>query len=231
MTARMSIALLTLALGASIAHAATALPPQTSGGYSAPRLFNLANAYARDGRLGMAVLNYERARLLAPNDPDIRANLRFVRTTAALPPITGSWFERQASKLTSPNTLFWFGCAGLLMVGMSFLLSRQYPRRRLALGACTAAGFALVAVTLCNALAIWPMMSEGVVIARATPARVAPASMADSLMTLREAQILTVNTELRDFTLVHTDMGRSGWVATADIARVVPRAGKGILGF
>jgi hypothetical protein len=88
-----------------------------------------------------------------------------------------------------------------------------------------------MAVTLCNALAIWPMMSEAVVIARATPARVAPASMADSLMTLREAQILTVDTELRDFTLVHTDMGRSGWVATADIARVVPRAGKGIVGF
>ena len=162
MTARMTIALLTLALGAGLAHAATAVPPPTSAGYSAPRLFNLANAYARDGRPGMAVLNYERARLLAPNDPDIRANLRFVRTTATLPPITGTWFERQASKLASPNALFWFGCAGVLMVGVSLLLSRQYPRRRLALGACTAAGFALMAVTLCNALAIWPMMSEAV---------------------------------------------------------------------
>jgi hypothetical protein len=231
MNARMTIALLTLALGAGIAHATTAVPPQTGAGYSAPRLFDLANAYARDGRLGMAVLNYERARLLAPNDPDIRANLSFVRTTSALTPITDTWFERQATKLASPNTLFWFGCVGLLMVGLSLIFMHQHPRRRLALGACTAAGFALVAVTLCNALAIWPMMSEAVVIARATPARVAPASMADSLMTLREAQILTVDTELRDFTLVHTDMGRSGWVATEDIARVVPRAGKGIVGF
>jgi len=231
MTARMSIALLTLALGASIAHAATAVPPQTSGGYSAPRLFDLANAYDRDGKPGLAVLNYERARLLAPNDPDIQANMSFVRTMSGLPPITGTWFERQASRLASPNTFFWFGCVGLLIVGASLLLARQYLRRRLALGCCTVAGFALMAVTLCNALAIWPMMSEAVVIARATPVRVAPASMADSLMTLREAQILTVNTELRDFTLVHTDMGRSGWVATADIARVVPRAGKGILGF
>jgi hypothetical protein len=231
MTARMSIALLTLALGASISHAATAVPPQTSGGYSAPRLFDLANAYDRDGKPGLAVLNYERARLLAPNDPDIQANMSFVRTMSGLPPITGTWFERQASRLASPNTFFWFGCVGLLIVGASLLLARQYLRRRLALGCCTVAGFALMAVTLCNALAIWPMMSEAVVIARATPVRVAPASMADSLMTLREAQILTVNTELRDFTLVHTDMGRSGWVATADIARVVPRAGKGILGF
>ena len=223
MTARMSIALLTLALGASIAHAATAVPPQTSGGYSAPRLFDLANAYDRDGKPGLAVLNYERARLLAPNDPDIQANMSFVRTMSGLPPITGTWFERQASRLASPNTFFWFGCVGLLIVGASLLLARQYLRRRLALGCCTVAGFALMAVTLCNALAIWPMMSEAVVIARATPVRVAPASMADSMMTLREAEILRVDAELRGFTLVHTDTGRAGWVASADIARVVPR--------
>ena len=227
----MTIALLTLALGAGIAHAATGVAPQISAGYSAPRLFDLANAYARDGRPGMAVLNYERARLLAPSDPDIHANLSLVRTTSGLPPITGTWFARQVSQLASPNTLFWFGCVGLLIVGLSLLLARQYPRRRLALRACTAAGFALMAVTLCNALAIWPMMNEAVVIARETPARVAPVSIADSLMTLREAEILTVDAELRDFTLVHTDTGRTGWVASADIARVVPRSGKGALGF
>jgi hypothetical protein len=222
-TARMTIALLTLALGAGIAHAVPGVTPQISAGYSAPRLFDLANAYARDGRPGMAALNYERARLLAPNDPDIHANLSFVRTTSGLPPISGAWFERQASRLASPNTLFWFGCVGLLIVGVSLLLTRHYPRRRLAVLACTAAGFALVTITLCNALAIWPMMSEAVVIARATPARVAPASMADSMMTLREAEILRVDAELRGFTLVHTDTGRAGWVASADIARVVPR--------
>jgi len=35
-------------------------------GYSAAGLYNLANSYARAGQPGMAVLNYERARLLAP---------------------------------------------------------------------------------------------------------------------------------------------------------------------
>jgi hypothetical protein len=218
----MIIALLTLALGAGIAHGATGVAPQISAGYSASRLFDLANVYARDGRPGMAILNYERARLLAPSDPDIHANLSFVRTTSGLPPIIGTWFERQATQLASSNTFFWFGCVGLLIVGVSLLLARQYPRRRLALGACTAAGLALMAATLCNARATLPMMSEAVVIARATPARVAPVSMADSLATLREAAIVTVDAQLRDFTLVHTDTGRTAWVASADIARVVP---------
>ncbi len=51
-------------------------------GYSAAGLYNLANSYARAGKPGMAVLNYERARLLSPNDPDVEANLRFVRSSA-----------------------------------------------------------------------------------------------------------------------------------------------------
>ena len=223
MTARMSLALLTLALGASIAHAGSGVPPAMNAGYSAPRLFDLANAYARDGKPGMAVLNYERARSLAPNDPDIHANLSFVRRTSGLRPITGTWFERQASRFASPNTLFWFGCIGLLIGGASLFLARRYSQHRLALRACTAAGLALMAVTLCNALAIWPMMNEAVVIAGATPVRVAPISLADPLMPLREGEILTMDAKVRDFTLVHTDTGRTGWVPSADIAPVIPR--------
>lgn len=228
MSVRITIALLTLALGAGIAHAANDVAPQISAGYSASRLYDLGNAYARDGRLGMAVLNYERARLLAPSDPDLRANLSFVRTASGLPSVTGTWFDRQATQLASPNTFFWFGCVGLLIVGLSLLLAHQYPRRRIALGACTAVGFALMAITLSNALALWPMMKEAVVIARTSPARVAPVPMADALMNLREAEIVTVDARLRDFTLVHTDTGRTGWVASADIASVVPRSDKGI---
>ncbi len=38
--------------------------------------FNLGNAYFRMGRLGLAIVNYERARILAPRDPDVDYNLR-----------------------------------------------------------------------------------------------------------------------------------------------------------
>jgi hypothetical protein len=43
---------------------------------------------------GLAVLNYERALLLAPTDTDIRANLAFVRTSLSLPAESESWFGR-----------------------------------------------------------------------------------------------------------------------------------------
>ena len=56
--------------------------PSPQPRYSADGLYNLANSYARAGKPGLAVLNYERAALLAPYDPDIAANLEYVRTSA-----------------------------------------------------------------------------------------------------------------------------------------------------
>lgn len=42
--------------------------------------FNLGNALFRDGQLGQAILEYERARMASPRDSDIRSNLRYARS-------------------------------------------------------------------------------------------------------------------------------------------------------
>jgi len=52
---------------------------RAAGVESAPVYYNLATAYARAGDEGRALLNYERTRRLAPGDPDLRANMSFVR--------------------------------------------------------------------------------------------------------------------------------------------------------
>lgn len=50
-----------------------------------PVLFNLGNAYYRNGQLGKAIRAYRQAQWLAPRDPDIRANLGFAAQTAGIP--------------------------------------------------------------------------------------------------------------------------------------------------
>ena len=54
-----------------------------TGVASANVYFNLGNAYLKAGDAGRAVLAYERARRLAPGDPDVRANLAFARADDA----------------------------------------------------------------------------------------------------------------------------------------------------
>ena len=47
---------------------------------SAALYYNLGNAYFKTGRLGKAVVNYQRAMRLTPRDGDLRANLSFARS-------------------------------------------------------------------------------------------------------------------------------------------------------
>ena len=47
-------------------------------------LFNLGNAYYRNGNLGPAIRAYRHAQRLAPRDPDIRANLGFAAQSAGI---------------------------------------------------------------------------------------------------------------------------------------------------
>lgn len=62
------------------AEAVEAYEAVSASGYESARLYyNLGNAYYRTGRLGPAILNYERALRLDPNDPDIRHNLEFAQ--------------------------------------------------------------------------------------------------------------------------------------------------------
>jgi len=54
----------------------------TKGKKTATVYYNLANAYFKNGNLGKAILNYERAGYLAPTDEDVKHNLSFARTKA-----------------------------------------------------------------------------------------------------------------------------------------------------
>jgi tetratricopeptide (TPR) repeat protein len=220
------VAVLMLPIWLVTAHAAVGAQPRGSsiatGGYSAAGLFNRANACAREGKSGLAILNYERALLLAPNEADIAANLHFVRAKAGLPDAPENWFTRSL-RYARPNTLAWLGSLGLVLAGMSLLLVRLYPKRRLALRSLTFAGVLLVATAIGSAITMWPRINEAVVISREAPARIAPVSAAEAAFKLHEGETVTMRAEHQDFALVQTSAGRSGWVARADLARVMPQ--------
>jgi hypothetical protein len=195
-----------------------------TGGYSAAALFNQANVDARSEKIGPAILNYERALLLAPNDPDIAANLHFVRAKAGLPDAPENWFAHSVT-FARPNTLAWLGSFGVMLTGMSLLFVRLYPQRRLAFYSLTVMGALLFATTIGSAITTWPKMNEAVVITGETPARISPVSTAEATFKLLAGETVTVCAEHQGFALVQTSVGRSGWVSRPDLARVVPQTG------
>ena len=208
----------------SLAAAAAPAAPQahSQSGYSAATLYNLANAYARSGKPGFAILNYERARLLEPNDTDINANLRHVRDTSGLPPQSRSRFDR-LSEIAGPAVLAWVGVLGLLLAGVCALVQRRFPRHRGKLIASAVLGFSILGITVASGIALWPIMHEAVVIVHSAPVRVSPVPIEEALFELPEGTIVSTGAEHDGFILVRTGTGRSGWVPGANVAAIVPR--------
>ncbi|HEX4242110.1 MAG TPA: hypothetical protein VHZ53_11920 [Steroidobacteraceae bacterium] len=211
----------TAAPAATPTAAPTTAPVNKATGYSASALYDLANADARAGRNGLAVLNYERARLLDPADPDIDANLRYVRQGAGLPPETRSRFEQIAASVDS-TLFFWIGVAGIAVIGAASLARRRHPSRRRTFGALRILGVLALGAAGCNAAALWPLMHRATVIVRSAPVHVSPVSLGDPLFTIPEAQAVTIRAERAGFVLVETPEGHVGWVAAGNVARLVP---------
>ena len=171
----------------------------------------------------MAVLNYERAKLLDPNDADVEANLRHVRTAAGLTPETRTRFEHAAS-FAAPRFIAWLGIMGFIVAGASVLALKFHRKHLLWLGAAAMVGFAAAGAALCNALALRSLMHETVVIAHTAPARVSPVPMGEPLFELREGETLEAISRHDSFIMVQTRAGRRGWVSSENLAAVVPQA-------
>ncbi len=109
-------------------------------GYESPALYyDLGNAYFKINNLPAAILNYERARRLAPNDEDIRYNLRLatLRIVDKIDPIPQfflvEWWRAMLNWFSSGGwatvslTCFWVAAlmAGLLVVSRSMIVQRM----------------------------------------------------------------------------------------------------------
>ena len=87
-------------------------------------LFNLGNAFIREGKKGHAIASYLAARRYAPTDPDIKANLKFVLDQ------TQDKLETKRAQSMVGTILFWldvldfksFLYVGFLFLGLAILM-------------------------------------------------------------------------------------------------------------
>jgi hypothetical protein len=111
---------------------------------------------------------------------------------------------------------------GIILVGLGILAKRIERRFLWVRIGSISIGAALIALTVSNAMLLWPRMHEAVVLINQTPARVSPVPMGDTAFILPEAETVTITAAHEDFALIRTRSGRSGWVARANLGAVVP---------
>ncbi|HUB66154.1 MAG TPA: hypothetical protein VL981_01560 [Candidatus Methylacidiphilales bacterium] len=203
-------------------------------GYSAALCFNLANAEARAGHPGLAILNYERARYLAPGDADIDHNLQFARKQAGLETDSYRWWQIVLRSLTIGQWLAiadgWLALIALAVLANAFASSLASPLRLslpglkkviktvLFVSIPAFLFFAYVAIIAA------PLRIEGVVVAKQATLRLSPFDSAEQIGSLPEGELVTVEERHDDYLRIEGRDDRFGWVQKKELQPVIDRS-------
>ncbi len=201
-----------------------------SGFESGPIYYNLGNSYFKNGRLGLAILNYERARRLLPRDRDLLFNRRYALrqagVTDAFRPKGLFWrlVDRHRRFYTSEE-MVWILVLAAACWSLCFFcaLFFRWPRvwKRTVLG-LLAGIFCVYALGFVMKLV---MERREAIVIRSTEARFEPRSGAVRHFALREGYPVGWLREQDQWVKIKRPDGRTGWVPKKEVRLVLPKEG------
>jgi hypothetical protein len=231
---RTSIALvaLILSVGGQIAHAGEAAPraaPTASRaaaqGVSAKSLVAQAEADLAAGHPGLAILQYDRAQLLAPRAPTVTEGLARAQSAAGLPTAGTSPVVRIARRLDA-NEWGWIGMAGLILGAAGLVALSWGVIRRRGFLALVLAGVGIASVGFVSAVEVTPPPNRAIVVAADAVARIAPFATADQAFAVPEGTAVTIERTYGKYALISSSEGH-GWVPEGGVEIILPATGKG----
>lgn len=189
--------------------------------------FNLGNAYFKAGEKGKAILNYERARRLAPGDADVAANLAYVRSLTGAEACDPSGLQQLIFPLTHrfpTSTLVWLTSGAYTFFMLCLMLYRLWPRhpRWLVYTAVLLVSlFVVVGTSLARQVYVNDWQQLAVLVASGeTSVRFEPAEDGTEHYVLPEgAPVHVLDTRADWYQIARCD-GRRGWVAAHSVEQM-----------
>lgn len=192
--------------------------------------FNLGNAYYKLGNATYSILNYERAKKLAPNDDDVRYNLELARTLIVDNVVTlpDGGFLRWVKQLISSKSINFWGIFSivsffsfLFLFGL-FLLSSTFRTKRLAFWFSVAA-ISVSAITFTFGTTMKSKLvnhNSAVISDRSVKVKASPSETGTELFIVHEGVTVQLTDKLGDWVNVSLPDGNKGWVKEASIIRI-----------
>ena len=196
-----------------------------TGAQSPALLFNCANAEFKSGHLGHAIAAYQKAAQLSPRDPEVRANLAFVRNQVQGATVRESRWQNWVGTLTLNEGAVL--TAVLLWLTFGLLIARQL--RPALIPKLKNATQIFSVLTIFSAIVLGLQAANhfsngtAVVTAAEATARSGPFDEAQSAFTARDGAELRVLDRHDDWVQVANGAGKIGWVSRKQ-AVVLPGA-------
>jgi len=197
--------------------------------YESPELYyNLGNAYYKLNNLAAAILNYERARRLAPHDEDVDHNLRLaqLRVVDKIDPLPQLFFvEWWNSVVNSFSTDHWATIALVslwiaAMSGAVFIVGRFFLRR-IAAVTLVAAGVVCI-VSFVSALNRNAIENEqtAIVFSSSVSVKSAPDRQSTDLFILHEGVKVELLDSVGNWRKIRLADGKVGWLPVESVERI-----------
>ncbi len=186
-------------------------------------LFNLGNSEFRAGDTGHAVLYYERALWMVPQDPDIRANLKFVQRAAGIFETEGSWWKKLVDAWTLNQ---WSMLALAVWIVLCSLVAWRLVRRNRRSRLNAAVGCAAIALALFVTVVYLKSadLDAAVVVVPDASLKVAPIENSPSLHPIPAGTRVDIKKDRGEFVYVETLDEKRGWMKVGQVDWIVPRS-------
>ena len=204
-------------------------------GYESGELYyNLGNSYFKDGRLGMAVLSYKRARNLMPRDGDLESNYRHalfrLRYPAAPKPkiLPLRLFNNLALYFTVNELAIFLTL--LFFIFIAAVLSHLYLKRIKAYFAATVAAVLILFVLTASLAAskVIIIRREAVVVSKEADSKFEPFERATTHFKLYEGSTVSILDSKPPWYKARRPDGKAGWVKSSALERVKPQKEKAL---
>ncbi len=202
-----------------------------NNGYISPELYyNLGNAYFRVGKLGYAILYYEKALKLAPDDEDIIynlkiANARIVDKIKEVPQLfLIKWWN---IIITSVSVSGWltlvlvFYLLLLFSIGLFFLSKKiKLQREAFLTGIISLALLFLSVVFLYSRINKETSSQYGVLLEPSETVKVSPDPKGEDAFVIHEGTKFKIEDELENWAKIKLADGKVGWVNESVIGKI-----------
>ena len=197
---------------------------------SAELYFNLGNSFYKTGNATYAILNYERAKKLSPNDEDIRYNLEMAHTQIVdnIVTLPEPGFLRWWKQLINSQSISFWGSwsivtffAFLSLFGL-FLLSSTYRIKRLAFW-FSIASMIIAVITFGFGSHLTSKLinhNTAVITERSVRIKASPSETGTELFIVHEGITVQVTDKLGDWVNVSLPDGNKGWVKESSMIRI-----------